>query len=154
MARPTTSTQALKLAKQVVGNYANLKPDNPAQFVESVGRVLEQYPLGVGHECADPVVGIARKVEFLSLKSLGEWCDRRLDFYRSLARYVKPPERPQIEAGPISAEQCENLMAKVGEVLRANTAKSPLDTLLDQVAGARRLRVEEVARHAYGDDAE
>lgn len=153
LAQRTTSTQALRLAKDLVGNFPNLRPDNPARFIESVERVLEQYPLGVAQECADPIAGISSKVEFLSLKAIMDWCERRLELYKSLASYVRPPEPRQIDAGPITAEQCQNLMAEVAKVLRANTAKSPLDQMLDQVAKARRLRIEEVARHAYGDDA-
>ena len=151
LARPITTTQAMKLAKEVVGNFPNLKPDNPGRFIESVGQLLEQYPAGVGLECADPVHGIARKVEFLSLRSLADWCDARLNFYQSLAAYREPPAPRQIEAGPITAEQCENLMAKVGEVLRADAKRSPLDTLIDQRANARRLRIEEVMRVAEGE---
>lgn len=149
LTHPTTTSQALKLAKDVVGNFANLRPDNPARFLESVGLVLEQYPLAIGHECADPVRGIASKVEFLSLKAISEWCTARLEFYQALASYRGPPApRLQIEPGPITAEQCQNLMAKVGELLRANTERSPLDTLLKQASDARRLRIEEVMRVA------
>lgn len=150
LTHPTTTSQGLKLAKDVVGNFANLRPDNPNRFLESVGQVLEQYPLAIGQECADPVRGIASKVEFLSLKSLGDWCEARLEFYRALAAYREPPPSRllQIEPGPITAEQCQNLMAKVGEVLRANTVRSPLDTLLKQASDARRLRIEEVLRMA------
>jgi len=140
------------LAKDIVGNFPNLKPDNPTRFVESVGQVVEQYPAGIGQECADPVRGIAAKVEFLSIKSLVEWCDKRVEFYRSLANYRELPPARQIEAGPITAEQCENVMAKVAEALRANNTRSPLDKLHAQVADARRLRIEEVLRVAEGEE--
>jgi hypothetical protein len=154
LAQRTTTTQALRLAKDLVGNFPNLRPDNPGRFIESVDQVLGQYPLGIAQECADPIVGIASKVEFLSIKALIDWCEGRLSFYRALAAYVKPPEPRQIEPGPITAEQCENLMAKVAEVLRANTQRSPLDMLIDQRTKARRLRIEEIYRTAYGEAAE
>lgn len=143
-----TSTQALKLAKDLVGSFPNLRPDNPSRFIESVAQVLERYPVGIGMECADPSRGLAAKVEFLSIKVLVDWCEARLSFYRSIAAYVRPPAPRQIEPGPISAEQCQNLMAKVAEVLRANTKPSPLDNLIKQVSDARRLRIEEIIRTA------
>mgnify|MGYP001573326746 FL=1 len=56
--------------------------------------VLEQYPLGLIEECADPRCGIACKVEFLSVKSLTDWLENRLAFYVSVARYVERPLLP------------------------------------------------------------
>jgi len=151
----TTATQASKLANDLVGNFANLKPGNPDRFLDAVEQVLGQYPPAIGQECVDPVHGIVAKVEFLSIKSLVDWCEARLSFYRTIAAYVPratPPPGRQIEAGPITKEQCDNLMAKVAEVLRANTTLSPLEKLLNEVTDARRLRIEEVYRAAYGDD--
>ena len=54
-------SQATRLAKQLVGSYAHLRPDNPQTFIESIAAVLAQYPLGVIEEVADPRRGIARK---------------------------------------------------------------------------------------------
>lgn len=115
-------------------------------FIESIASIFSNYPLGLVDECCDPTRGIARKVEFLSVKALIDWLDERLTFYRALERYVPPPVRPQLEAGPVTAEDCGNLMAKVAEELRASNKRSPLDEMHRQVADARRLRIEEVLR--------
>lgn len=88
----TTPALASKAAKQLVGSFANLRPDNPETFIASVAAVLAQYPLGLVEECADPRRGLARKVEFLSIKSLTDWCDKKLVFYQGLASYA-----PQLE---------------------------------------------------------
>ena len=85
---------ALKAAKTLIGSYAHLRPDNADVFVASIGAVLAQYPLGIVEEVTDPRRGIARKVEFLSVKSLVEWCDARLAFYQGLATYVALPAKP------------------------------------------------------------
>lgn len=114
--------------------------------------VLSVYPLPIVEECCDPRVGLASKVIFFSIAELTDWLARRLEFYQSVAAYQRPPAARQIEAGPVTADQCRNLMAEVAEALRANNTRSPLDTLLDQRADMRRLRIEEVIRHAYGDD--
>lgn len=91
LAQPSTPSHASKAAKQLVGSYAHLRPDNPTTFIESIAAVLAQYPLGVVEECADPRKGIARKSEFLSVKALVDWCDARLAFYQGLASYAGTP---------------------------------------------------------------
>ncbi len=91
---PTSPSSALKAAKTLIGSYAHLRPDNPEVFVASIGAVLAQYPFGVVEEAADPRRGIARKVEFLSVKALVDWCDSRLSFYQGLATYVALPPKP------------------------------------------------------------
>ncbi len=82
------------MAKQLVGSYAHLRPDNPETFIASVAAVLAQYPPGVSEEAADPRKGIARTAEFLSVKALVDWCDKRLAFYQGLASYVALPPKP------------------------------------------------------------
>lgn len=119
------------------------------RFLESVSQVLEQFPYGIGQECADPVRGLASKIEFLSIKSIIEWCSSRLEFYRALAGYQPPAliER-HLELGPENPEQCAKMLADLAESLRADATRSPLDQLINQRAAARRLRVEEIARMA------
>lgn len=103
MARPTTSAEAAKMAKRLTGSYANLRPHDPDGFIASIAAVLAQYPARLVEECCDPRIGIARKVEFLSVKSLAEWCDAKLAFYQSLAAHkpvlrLAPPELPPEQA--------------------------------------------------------
>lgn len=93
LAKSSTPSQAAKAAKTIVGTFAHVRADNPETFIASIAAVLSQYPLGVVEDCADPRIGIARKVEFLSVKSLVEWCDARLSFYQGLAAYVAPPPK-------------------------------------------------------------
>lgn len=100
LAQPSSPSLASRFARQLVGSYAHLRPDNPEVFIASIAAVLAQYPLGVVEEAADPRKGIARTVEFLSVRALVEWCDARLAFYQGLASYVggapKLVECPQL----------------------------------------------------------
>lgn len=89
MAAPTTPKRASELAKQLTGQWANLKPDNPEIFIASVAAVVAQYPLGLVEECADPRRGMVRHVKFFGIDVLVEWCDKRLEFHQSLAGYVR-----------------------------------------------------------------
>lgn len=93
MSQASTPSQAARLATQLVGSYAHLKPDNPETFIASIAAVLAQYPLGVAEDAADPRKGIARTAEFLTVKALVDWCDARLAFYQGLAAYVAPPAK-------------------------------------------------------------
>lgn len=90
LARPTNATEASRAAKQLTGQYAHLRPDNPETFIASIAAVLAQYPLGLVEECCDPRRGLARKSEFLSVKAVVDWCDVRLSFYQGFAGYVAP----------------------------------------------------------------
>src|SRR5205823_1005596 len=77
LAQRITPNQAAKAADQLVGQFASLRADNPKVFIQAVSDVFEQYPPGVVEECIDPRTGLASRVEFLSLKSLGDWCRER-----------------------------------------------------------------------------
>ena len=145
LARPITPTGAATSAKDLVGNFANLRADNPAQFIKSVAAVLAHYPAGVVADCLDPWSGLAHEVEFLSLRSLAEWCEQRLDFYRTVASYKPPaPSLPPPEPGPISDEKIAAALAEI----RARKSPSPLDILLDQRASMRRESVQRVLLYA------
>jgi hypothetical protein len=100
----------------LVGSFAHLRPDNPQTFIASITGVLSQYPLGLVEECVDPRCGIARKVEFLSIKSLVDWLDRRLAFYRSLASYTPRLQLPERE---FTDEECERGHAAIGGLRKA-----------------------------------
>lgn len=90
LARPTTRTEALRQAKRLTGSFSNLRAPDPEQFAEAVADVLEQYPLGLVEECCDARIGLARKVEFLSIKSLADWLDQRGAHYAALSRWQPP----------------------------------------------------------------
>jgi hypothetical protein len=119
LVRPITATAALKSAKKLVGSYANLRPADPEEFGQCIAEVLGQYPAGVVEECVDPRIGVAKKVEFLSIKSLTEWLDNRLVFYQSLASYMPKPQRSQSETVEISAEQREQMALAMKGLSRA-----------------------------------
>lgn len=95
LSSPTNPSVALKAAKTLIGSFAHLRPDNAEVFVAAIGAVLAQYPLGIVEEAVDPRKGIARTVEFLSVKALVDWCDKRLSFYQGLASYVALPAKPK-----------------------------------------------------------
>lgn len=106
LSKAATGTQASSLAKQLVGSFAHLRPDNSDVFLASIAAVLAQYPLGISQEAADPRVGIARKVEFLSVKALVDWLDQRLAYWQALASYVAPPPAlPKREFTPAEEER-------------------------------------------------
>lgn len=154
LAAPTTSTEASKAAKNLVGQWANLKPDNPAVFITSIAAVLSKYPHALVDECVDPRVGAATKIEFLSIASLTAWCDRRLEHYQALAQWKQPAlPAPQLPDDPLMAERVRGLLVELADALR-HKAPSPLDQLQEERAQARKLRIEEVMRHAYGEAAE
>jgi hypothetical protein len=112
-------SQAARLAKQLVGSYAHLRPDNPETFIASIAAVLAQYPLGVSEEVADPRKGIARKAEFLSIKALVDWCDTRLAFYQGLASYAGGPITPRPTVEELTREQMERGGAAMRGLFRA-----------------------------------
>lgn len=96
LSQSTNPTQASKAAKQLVGSYAHIRPDNPETFIASIAGVLAQYPLGLVEECVDPRRGVARSAEFLTIAAIVDWCDVRLAFYQALASYVaRKPERTE-----------------------------------------------------------
>ncbi|HET7156090.1 MAG TPA: hypothetical protein VFI87_12060 [Hyphomicrobiaceae bacterium] len=127
MAQSSTPSQSARAAKQLVGSYAHLRPDNPETFLASIAAVMAQYPLGIIEEAADPRRGIARKVEFLSVKSLVEWCDARLAFYQGLASYIAlPPKREEPELTP---EEWRRSNAALRGLHRAMAEKRDLSKL-------------------------
>jgi hypothetical protein len=89
LAHRAAPSEALKSAKQLVGSYAHLKPDQPETFLASIASVMAQYPLGLVQECADPRMGIARKCEFLSVAKLVAWLDDRLAYHQALASFER-----------------------------------------------------------------
>lgn len=145
LAQATTPVQAAKAAKALTGQFPNLRADNPAAFNDSIAAVFSQYPAQVVHDALDPRSGIARAVDWLTLKGLSDWCDRKLELYQALAGYQPPePAPPPPEPGPISAETIERVLAEV----RDSRTPSPLDVMLEKRARMRRLRIEEVMRRA------
>jgi hypothetical protein len=112
LAYPISATAALKAAKDLGGNFSSLRPDNPARFFEGVARILVEYPLGIVEECIDPRVGLASKIEFLSLHALKVWLDERLTFHQSLAAYVEP--KPPIKRKLTQAELGQGAAAMRG----------------------------------------
>lgn len=127
MAQSSTPSQAARAAKQIIGSYAHLRPDNPEAFVAAVIAVLAQYPAGVIDDCADPRRGIARSVEFLSIKALTEWCDQRLAFYQGLAAFVGQP--PKREEQDFTREEMRRGGAAMRGLFRAIAAKRDLASL-------------------------
>jgi hypothetical protein len=95
IAHVTTSTEAARAAKMLIGQYAFLKTHDPDAFNASIAAVLQQYPIGLVQECIDPRRGAARKIKFLSVAELVEWLDDRLAFHQGLASWTpRPPEPP------------------------------------------------------------
>jgi hypothetical protein len=126
-------SEALKATKQIVGSYAHLKPDQPEIFLASIAAVLAQYPWGIVEECADPRKGIARTVEFLSVAKVADWCDERLAFYQSAARYV-PPAITYVERELTDKEQEKGLAAFAGLMSRQGDIEAMRALTFDSAA--------------------
>jgi hypothetical protein len=106
-----------------------MKPGDPETFVLSIASVLSQYPLGLVTECADPRVGVVRKLKFLSIAELVEWLDARLAYHQVLARHV--PRLPALPAPVFSEEHKATMREKLLELVRGLMARSrdPIDEL-------------------------
>lgn len=94
MATPTTSpSSALKAAKQLVGCFPHARPPEPETYAGALGATLAQYPPHVVAECADPRIGLVRKLRFPpTVAEIVEWCDARVEHYRVLAAYEARPK--------------------------------------------------------------
>jgi len=108
---------AAKAAKKIAGQFANFRPDNATIFLEGLGELLEEYPLGLVEECASPVRGVALATQFLSLKSVKDWCDARMQHYQTLAAY-QPPTLPPPEPEPdYSSERRESMLKRLQNLM-------------------------------------
>lgn len=92
--------------------------------------MLAQYPHGLVLEAVDPRVGLARKVEFLSVHKVVEWCDARLAYHHQLASYrarPKEPEKyaPDREFTDQERETARAFMADLAKELAAKLTRRP-----------------------------
>lgn len=119
---------ALKAAKQLVGSYAHLRPDNPETFLASIAAVLAQYPAGVVEECVDPRRGVARKAEFLSVAKVVEWCDAKLAYFQAMASYQRRQAEPAPSREFTEEERAAGLefLRKLADELRTPALKAAL----------------------------
>lgn len=97
-----SATEASKAAKKLAGQFASLRAHDPDGFIWAVAATLAKYPQEVVAECCDPQHGLAREVEFLSVKSLAEWCERELALYIKMAEAL--PSLPS-HAEPVLSDE-------------------------------------------------
>lgn len=137
-APPITRTQAAELGKRLVGNFASLRADDKVQFQASVNEVLEHYPLGLVQECCDPHSGLASKIEFLSIKSIVEWCDKRLELHQKLAQVTprKGTPKPEFPDNPTMAARVGLLLKGLVNTLRENQ-RAAYSAKVQEVMGPR-----------------
>lgn len=147
LAQPTTRLRSLDLAEKLIGSFSNCRPPDAKVFADSVAQVLQKYPLGLAEEACDPQRGAALAMDWLGLKALGDWCDARMEYYAKLARYQAPPVRLEPPSDPTMAARVCALFKDLADALRAKQP-SPLDRMHEEVAQARKLRIEEVMRRA------
>ena len=124
LATSTPAADATRAADRLCGQFASLKAHNPREFVFAVAATLAKYPPEVVAECCDPQHGLARTVEFISVKSIVEWCDAEVALYRKVAAgLIKPPAtRTELPDNPMMAEHANSLFAEFGAVLRQRLA--------------------------------
>lgn len=82
------------MAKRLISQFPSIRTDSPTIFNEAVAAALSTYPAGIVRECVDPRVGLARRVEFFSIKSLTDWCDRRMELHHATATMLLPKPKP------------------------------------------------------------
>lgn len=145
LSQEITPSQALRSAKALLGSYGNLKPGDPEEFAKAIAIVLASYPPGVVEECVSPRSGVARKVEFLSIRSLTEWLDNRLEFYQALAKREDREAAAPTAPDPVfSDEHCSEMKLGMLGVATCISTGRPIDPLsLEQLV--------EIGRQAQKD---
>jgi hypothetical protein len=129
----TSASSALKAAKQIVGCFPHARPPEPETYAGALGATLAAYPPHIVSECADPRVGIVRKLRFPpTVAELVEWCDHRLAHYQALARYQAREERPEREFTDEDRALAKRFLADLAAELRARNPGSPAASMLSQ----------------------
>jgi len=153
----TSPREALEAGKKLIGQWPHAKPADPETYAASIGAVLAQYPFGLVRECVDPRVGLAKHREFPpTVACLTEWLDKRLAWYQAFASHQPRPAiaAPVMPSDPEMAARVASMLTDLAAQLRASAGRSPLEEMISKVASARRLRLEEIARHAGMEAAE
>jgi len=117
-----TPAAALKAARQLVGQWPQARPPDPETYAGALGAVLAGYPAGVVEECCDPRSGLARSREFPpTVASIVEWCDRHLQYHRTIADYRPPsPVPPRPEPTPEQRARIGGLMRQLARSLSSS----------------------------------
>lgn len=103
LSHATSPRDAIDAAERLVGQWPHARPPDPKTYAASLAAVLAQYPLGLVQECCDPRKGLARTREFPpTVAALVEWCEKRLEWHSTVARYVPPKRIERVE--PVLSE--------------------------------------------------
>lgn len=79
-----TRLRAIELARKLIGAWAKSEADSPHVFTLSIASALQEYPVLVAEQCADPRIGLARTREFVpTVASVHGWCQDRMKTYES-----------------------------------------------------------------------
>lgn len=131
----TSASSALKAAKQIIGCFPHARPPEPETYAGAIGATLAAYPPHVVAECADPRVGLVRKLRFPpTVAELVEWCDGRMLHYRILASYQAREEKPPREFTDADRALARKFLADLAAELRARNPGSPIAALLQPKA--------------------
>ena len=148
LTQPTTpATSALKAAKQLVGSFPHARPPEPETYAGAIGATLAQYPPAVVADCADPRIGLARKLRFPpTVAEIVEWCDARMAYYESLARYQAREVRPEREFTDADRVLARKFLAALAAELKDRNVRASLTAT--ERNEARMRNAERLGRHA------
>lgn len=71
-----TFSEATEIAATILDQFPHVK-SSPDGFIGSIAQIATQYPRQVMIECANPVRGVARDCEFLSIANLIAWLEKK-----------------------------------------------------------------------------
>lgn len=71
-------SEATDLASTLLDQFPNAK-NSADGFIGSIANILGQYPRQVSLKCADPLRGVARHHDFLTINNLVSWCEKETE---------------------------------------------------------------------------
>ena len=112
--------------------------------MQAIAEVLEQYPLGVVEECVDVRTGIARKLEFLTVRALVEHLEARMDLHKTLAAWRPRPEVRALPPPPALPPEHRATMVERFRALLAGMRRAP-DPITSLIRAHRRQAEQQLA---------
>lgn len=104
-------SEATSLAADLLEQFPHTKAGDG--FIGALAAVLLQYPRQASQECADPLRGIARSAEFLTISALVAWLEKRTEPLRQqVAREQRVAEQLRARDEWETREKDPKLLAK------------------------------------------
>ncbi len=71
-------SEATKLVGDLLAQFGNSK-NLPNGFIGAAASVMTQYPRQVVLKCVDPLCGICREINFITISDLVAWCEKHTE---------------------------------------------------------------------------